>query len=1001
MLHRVRLVFRTLVSAIRVIVRRCWRKTKGGSGSSAALLPTYAQSPGSKSASASSGGHGLTGFSMRELKMMFKHFMSDKTSLRIFAFLCINFLFMFVELIYGFYSNSLGLISDAGHMLFDCVCAGTPITMSDGTSRPIEDVQAGDSVLALDSNDALVPRQVHHRLLKGIRACVELMLEDGRTLIVTAEHKIRTMEGTWIAAKDLAVGETRVALGVDAPVSRLAVGADSTWSFAIKAINATLNLNTHRVATLAFVRLLGYLLTDGSIGRDAVLYVGHRLDAEAVQRDIQAVCGIRAAQAPCGKTIRIHFPARLRDAFLEVGAQPGARVSQVSHLPAFLLVPSCPRTIVVEFLGGLFGGDGRTVYVSRQKGRSAAFHGVGFIAVRDGTAAQPQVDALRAELFPLLSRAGIDTTAINVSVNTGVTGVTEAGRDEIAARKDTGQQLSHKVDIAEEELENDTSYNIQLDFASSLTLAFHSNIGFRYSCHKAQRLAAAVCWYRAAELVRRQRAWIADKCKSIAGSVPSRLAAAKAALSLTEQLHPAVVAWQCTKEARLGLLGPLIAPFTQDESLSKFGITDFFSEKHKNPKYNSASSSSSAAAAASERVVGQEEGKTAMCLCDEWNAECERPVCGECGGQQFVDPLPEPDEEMDAAARSRDRVTYGVVAGASGLPLFFATVVGRRAVGDRAVYDLVVPSGIEGKDIDSFMANGTVVHNCTALGIGLYASFVSKLKPNHRYTYGYARYEILSGYVNAVFLLFIGYFIFVESVERLFRPPEITSDSLVLVSVLGLMVNMVGLFFFHDHGSHGHSHAGPGGGHGHAPVAAAPAASSAHQDAAGGDHGHSHGGTACGGHGGNAKANQAAEAQKNSNMLAIYLHIMADALGSVGVIISSLLVQYKGWTSADAICSIIISVLIVASVMPLIWSTLDVLNQRTPIFKEALIRDTLAAMTQPGGEFEAMGVVSYREPHFWAFSDSETIGTLHVQVREVSLGGTVSEKIGHSPKRSP
>ena len=40
-------------------------------------------------------------------------------------------------------------------------------------------------------------------------------------------------------------------------------------------------------------------------------------------------------------------------------------------------------------------------------------------------------------------------------------------------------------------------------------------------------------------------------------------------------------------------------------------------------------------------------------------------------------------------------------------------------------------------------------------------------------------------------------------------------------------------------------------------------------------------------------------------------------------------------------------------------------------------------MTQPGGEFEAMGVVSYREPHFWAFSDSETIGTLHVQVREV------------------
>jgi hypothetical protein len=84
-----------------------------GSGSG---LPTYISVP--KSSKSSGGvGHGLTGFSMKEVRMMFKHFMSDQTSMRIFIFLTINFLFMFVELIYGFYSNSLGLISDAGHML--------------------------------------------------------------------------------------------------------------------------------------------------------------------------------------------------------------------------------------------------------------------------------------------------------------------------------------------------------------------------------------------------------------------------------------------------------------------------------------------------------------------------------------------------------------------------------------------------------------------------------------------------------------------------------------------------------------------------------------------------------------------------------------------------------------------------------------------------------------------------------------------------------------------
>lgn len=53
----------------------------------------------------------------------------------------------------------------------------------------------------------------------------------------------------------------------------------------------------------------------------------------------------------------------------------------------------------------------------------------------------------------------------------------------------------------------------------------------------------------------------------------------------------------------------------------------------------------------------------------------------------------------------------------------------------------------------------------------------------------------------------------------------------------------------------------------------------------------------------------------------MFLHILADALGSVGVIISSLLIKYYGWYIADPICSVIISVLIFVSVIPLIKST--------------------------------------------------------------------------------
>ena len=66
---------------------------------------------------------------------------------------------------------------------------------------------------------------------------------------------------------------------------------------------------------------------------------------------------------------------------------------------------------------------------------------------------------------------------------------------------------------------------------------------------------------------------------------------------------------------------------------------------------------------------------------------------------------------------------------------------------------------------------------------------------------------------NGIFLVFISYNILCESVERIFEPIKIEDDGLITVSVVGLIVNGIGLVFFHEfhhHGeecSHGHSHA--------------------------------------------------------------------------------------------------------------------------------------------------------------------------------------------------
>lgn len=63
--------------------------------------------------------------------------------------------------------------------------------------------------------------------------------------------------------------------------------------------------------------------------------------------------------------------------------------------------------------------------------------------------------------------------------------------------------------------------------------------------------------------------------------------------------------------------------------------------------------------------------------------------------------------------------------------------------------------------------------DCTGLVAGLAASVITKWKANDRYSYGYVRAEILAGFVNGMFLLFISFFLMSEAVERAIEPPEV------------------------------------------------------------------------------------------------------------------------------------------------------------------------------------------------------------------------------------
>jgi len=227
-----------------------------------------------------------------------------------------------------------------------------------------------------------------------------------------------------------------------------------------------------------------------------------------------------------------------------------------------------------------------------------------------------------------------------------------------------------------------------------------------------------------------------------------------------------------------------------------------------------------------------------------------------------------------------------------------------------------------------------------SLLVALIASYIAASKgADNTYTYGYVRVETLAGLFNGIFLVFVAAEVLSESVERIYEPQHIESGSLLLVSVLGLLVNMVGLVFFHDH-AHGHSHADHEDGeecpmhalkasletteteepehshqHGHSHEVAEHAHDHGHSHAEkekAHDHGHSHAAPE--------------KAHSNENLYGVFLHILADALGSVAVIISSIFIKYWQWYIADPICCFLISFLILASVVFLIKSTSRLLS---------------------------------------------------------------------------
>ncbi len=250
--------------------------------------------------------------------------------------------------------------------------------------------------------------------------------------------------------------------------------------------------------------------------------------------------------------------------------------------------------------------------------------------------------------------------------------------------------------------------------------------------------------------------------------------------------------------------------------------------------------------------------------------------------------------------------------------------------------------------------------DCLGLVVGLGAAVASKWPTSPEKPYGWGKLNTLAGFGNGVFLMLVSVEFVWEAIEGIMDKRELRHvQELLVVSTLGLLVNMVGLFAFgHAHAGHDHGHS-----HSHAP---APSHHDEHHDHG---HGHSHGHA----HSHDGDHEHKHESHKheahadhghghdhhNDNMHGIFLHVAADAGGSLAVIISTAMTLWKPWYGWDPLATIIIAVLIFAAAVPLVISSGQKLLLVVPESLEYSIKNTLQGLG------ELRGVIGYAAPRFW------------------------------------
>jgi len=207
-----------------------------------------------------------------------------------------------------------------------------------------------------------------------------------------------------------------------------------------------------------------------------------------------------------------------------------------------------------------------------------------------------------------------------------------------------------------------------------------------------------------------------------------------------------------------------------------------------------------------------------------------------------------------------------------------------------------------------------------ALALSYGAVRLALRAPSEKHTYGFHRMKVIAAFINGATLVVVALEIFREAISRFGHPQPVIAGPMLIVAVIGLVANLVVALVL---GHHEHD---------------------------------------------------------DLNTRAAFLHVLGDALSSVGVIAAGIVILFTGWTWVDPAVSLFIGAIILSGAFRVLKEAIHILNEGAP--EDAGIPEVSKAMAAVAGVLEAHDI------HVWTVGPGYKVLSAHVLLSDQALSET-------------